>query len=70
MLGDGTCVTVCLMLAFQSSSAKAQIAALPTSPRDVVGDVRLCRFLRFFGGDVAEAVGRYDCAWVVFFEFG
>eukprot|EP00438_Fugacium_kawagutii_P025495 Skav224832 [mRNA] locus=scaffold3408:182947:193374:+ [translate_table: standard] len=29
----------------------AELAALPVSPRDVVGDIRVCRYLRFFQGD-------------------
>ena len=30
------------------------MAALPEQPRDVVGDVRVCRYLRFYSGDVAK----------------
>jgi len=33
----------------------AEMAALPEQPRDVVGDVRVCRYLRFYSGDVAKA---------------
>lgn len=35
--------------------SQAELQALPDSPRDVVGDVRVCRFLRFHGGKVPEA---------------
>eukprot|EP00439_Symbiodinium_sp_Y106_P069818 s1681_g12.t1 len=33
----------------------AEIAAMPEQPRDVVGDIRVCRYLRFYGGKVNEA---------------
>eukprot|EP00913_Durusdinium_trenchii_P029266 g27433.t1 len=33
----------------------AELAALPQSPRDVVGDIRIARFLRYCGGKVPEA---------------
>lgn len=36
------------------AAIKAEMAALPEKPRDVVGDVRVCRYLRFFSGDVAK----------------
>ena len=29
---------------------------MPVSPRDVVGDIRICRYLRFHNGDVAKAL--------------
>ncbi|CAK9094863.1 Uncharacterized protein SCF082_LOCUS44573 [Durusdinium trenchii] len=35
--------------------APAELAALPQSPRDVVGDIRIARFLRYCGGKVPEA---------------
>lgn len=35
------------------------IDALPEKPRDVVGDIRVCRYLRFFSGDVAKASAAY-----------
>lgn len=35
-------------------AAEDELQALSESPRDVVGDVRLCRFLRFYSGDVAK----------------
>mmetsp|Transcript_47218 Transcript_47218/g.110421 ORF Transcript_47218/g.110421 Transcript_47218/m.110421 type:complete len:390 (+) Transcript_47218:50-1219(+) len=34
---------------------KAELAALPERPRDVVGDIRVCRYLRFYGHKVPEA---------------
>lgn len=37
------------------SVTKEHIDALPEKPRDVVGDIRVCRYLRFFSGDVAKA---------------
>ena len=36
------------------AKTKAEMAALPETPRDVVGDIRVCRYLRFFSGDVAK----------------
>ena len=42
---------------FRSTSFKVELAALPESPRDVVGDIRVARFLRFYGGKVPEATG-------------
>ena len=38
--------------------SQAELQALPDSPRDVVGDIRVCRFLRFHGGKVPEAQPR------------
>ncbi|CAJ1402105.1 unnamed protein product [Effrenium voratum] len=38
----------------------AELAALPNSPRDVVGDIRICRFLRFNYGDVTKAAKGYS----------
>ena len=32
---------------------------MPEKPRDVVGDIRVCRYLRFYSGDVAKAVGHW-----------
>ena len=43
------------MYPFPSMAAiQAEMAALPEQPRDVVGDVRVCRYLRFYSGDVAK----------------
>lgn len=43
------------MYRFPSMAAiQAEMAALPEQPRDVVGDVRVCRYLRFYSGDVAK----------------
>lgn len=36
------------------AAIQAEMAALPEQPRDVVGDVRVCRYLRFYSGDVAK----------------
>lgn len=33
---------------------------MPDSPRDVVGDIRVCRFLRFHGGKVPEAAKAFS----------
>jgi len=44
-----------------------QIAAMPEKPRDVVGDIRVCRYLRFYSGDVAKAsaaFAKYLQYWV------
>ena len=38
----------------------AELAALSESPRDVVGDIRVARFLRFYGGKVPEAAKGYS----------
>lgn len=36
-------------------ACSAELQALSDSSRDVVGDIRLCRFLRFHSGDLAKA---------------
>eukprot|EP00913_Durusdinium_trenchii_P029267 g27434.t1 len=48
-------------------SGQDQIAAMPEKPRDVVGDIRVCRYLRFYSGDVAKAsaaFAKYLQYWV------
>lgn len=44
-----------------------EISALSEPTRDVIGDVRLCRFLRFYGGSVDKATTGYKdfLAWRV-----
>ena len=49
--------TIVLSYEVTSFPLQAELAALPASPRDVVGDIRVTRFLRYHGGRVKEAPG-------------